>query len=208
MYQDGLHLLPNYMHGGVIRYIENGIPGGSFLTAVFENSLVDAYGRADVVNESNMKNWAEFLYMYAPSECWRSHEKVRAWVERGGLRGKGAAMAGGRVMRTEYTVLRADGTAEGREVDWPEAPTFKAMSALIEPILEADLERANVFWDGKYTDMFVDDCGKLKGLPRNEKATTIYRNNCLVHDPVSYPDPEKMPCIYGTAILFSRKVWF
>jgi hypothetical protein len=67
-------------------------------------------------------------------------------------------------------------------------------------------EHVNVFVDGEYRDMFVDEIGHAKDLPLNEAATVIYRNNVLVHEPGKYR-PEELPYIVGDAILFGRKVW-
>ena len=87
-YKDGLHLLPEHMRDGVVRYIERGLPHmGSFLRAVMENNLTEAFGRADDVNAAAMKNWAVFVYSYAPSGCHGSPERVSDWIKRGGLLG-------------------------------------------------------------------------------------------------------------------------
>jgi hypothetical protein len=53
--------------------------------------------------------------------------------------------------------------------------------------------------------MFVDETG-VGRLPRNEAATAIYRNNWLTQHP-SVP-AESISAIYGTAVLFARRVWF
>ena len=87
MYKKGLKLLPNYMQDGVVKYIEHGIDGGGFLNAVLENNFVHALGRADMINERMIKQWAEFLYMHAPSQCWGSVEKVAEWKRKGGFVG-------------------------------------------------------------------------------------------------------------------------
>jgi len=79
--------LPEHMQGAARRYIENGISGGSFLTEVFSNRLVQAYGRADDQNTAAMRNWADFLYNEAPRGCWGSPELVDEWCRVGGLVG-------------------------------------------------------------------------------------------------------------------------
>lgn len=109
---------------------------------------------------------------------------------------------------TPYSVLQPNGTEIHGCVGWENDPGYTKIAALVEPLLDgADLEHVNVFHEGRYTDMFVDECSRLKGLPRNEKATAIYRNNWLTHvDPKA--DPESLPFIAGPAILFFRKVWF
>lgn len=86
-YKKHLNLLPNYMQDGVVRYIDHGIDGGDFLNAVLENNFVHALGRADMINHRMLNEWAEFLYIYAPSSCWGSVEKVAEWKRRGGLVG-------------------------------------------------------------------------------------------------------------------------
>lgn len=87
VWREGLELVPHHMRGAVERYIEHGISGGSFMTAVFENNLSETIGRADHINESCMRGWCEFLYWHAPSQCWGSRAKVDAWQRAGGLVG-------------------------------------------------------------------------------------------------------------------------
>jgi len=60
------------------------------------------------------------------------------------------------------------------------------------------------------TDMIVDEDFREKRLPRNEYATTIYRRATMLgRTPVRTPsDPEMLPDILGTAVLFDRRVWF
>jgi hypothetical protein len=94
-YEEGLRLLPEHMRQGVTLYIERGLPYmGDFLRAVMENNLTEAFGRADYINEAHMKDWVNFIYNYAPSQCHGSREKVKAWVERGGLVGREDVLAG------------------------------------------------------------------------------------------------------------------
>ena len=88
--------------------------------------------------------------------------------------------------------------------DWP---TFHELRDLIEPMLDGgDMEHVTVFWQGHYTDMFVDEVGHRKGLDRNERATDIYRANVLTHERHP-PQPEDMPWIAGPAVLFDKRVW-
>ena len=113
---------------------------------------------------------------------------------------------------TSFQILRPGLPAEDRAVALDRMPDFKALNRIIKPILQGDLERVAVLADFcggsnfQPLDMFVDDCGALKGLPRNDEATTIYRRAAMLRMPMR--DPEQLPAIYGTAILFSRRVWF
>lgn len=80
MIEGGRHLVPDYMWGAVERYFVNRIPPGHFLTALFSNDLMEAFGRADDINAANMQRWCQFLYNYAPCGSYRSPEAVRAWL--------------------------------------------------------------------------------------------------------------------------------
>lgn len=71
----------DYMADGLQRYIEHGVPPGSFMTAVLCNDLMDAAGRADDTNRRYLFEWAGWLYNYAPPACYGSPEKVKAWIE-------------------------------------------------------------------------------------------------------------------------------
>lgn len=109
-------------------------------------------------------------------------------------------------MLTKLTIYRPAELPEEREEDWPEAPGYRFLVEKLGPLIRGDIERVNVFWEGRYTDMFVDEVGQLKGLDHNEAATAIYRNNWLTHqDPKA--DPDSLPSVVGVAVLVSRQVW-
>jgi hypothetical protein len=71
--------IPDYMVGGIERWIEHGIYPGDFLTAVIENDLREACGRADDTNQKLLYQYVSFFYNHAPSRCWGSPEKCEAW---------------------------------------------------------------------------------------------------------------------------------
>jgi len=73
--------IPEYMIGGLYRYIVHHIEPGSFLRAVISNDLFDALGRADSTNSNLLKNYAQFLYNEAPSSCWGSRETYDGWIK-------------------------------------------------------------------------------------------------------------------------------
>ena len=110
------------------------------------------------------------------------------------------------MINTQFTILRADGTEEVRSQRMHETPGYMVLQVLLKPILGCEYaERVRVLHDGQRLDLFVDEIGIKKRLPRNEKATAIYRNHALTLDPGA--DPEILSCIYGDAVLFSRRVW-
>lgn len=79
--------LPAHMREGAQRYIEKGIKGGSFMTAVFSNDFMGAYRCADDENIAAMRDWAMFLHNQAPRGCYGSPERVKDWIAQGGLAG-------------------------------------------------------------------------------------------------------------------------
>ena len=80
-------LIPDYMIGGLRRYIERGIPPGHFLSAVLSNDLGEAVRRADDVNKRKLADYVLFLENYAPSVCWGSPTKLDAWIAQRGFDG-------------------------------------------------------------------------------------------------------------------------
>lgn len=72
--------IPEYMHGGLLRYIVDGIGPGDFLSAVLANDLREACGRADGVNRHLLWQYVRWLYNEAPSGCWGSPEEVDHWL--------------------------------------------------------------------------------------------------------------------------------
>jgi hypothetical protein len=79
--------IPEHMRGGVIRYVENGIPPGHFLQAIFCDSLVEACGRGDAENLALIPAYAKLLVNQCPALCWGSPGDYRQWVGRGGING-------------------------------------------------------------------------------------------------------------------------
>tara|TARA_R110000737_G_scaffold246736_1_gene257023 strand:+ start:197 stop:442 length:246 start_codon:yes stop_codon:yes gene_type:complete len=74
-------------------YIENGIPPGSFMTAVICNDLFGALGKADELNRAMIWQWCNFFYNEAPAKCWGNREKMDAWVRGHGTQGASEATA-------------------------------------------------------------------------------------------------------------------
>lgn len=73
--------VPEYMHDGMILWLTEGIPPGSFLTAVLSNDLREACSRADETNRQHLYDYIFFLYNYAPSAAWGSEQNVVNWAQ-------------------------------------------------------------------------------------------------------------------------------
>jgi hypothetical protein len=78
--------IPKRMHPGIIKWILIGQIPGQFLTAVIENDLREAIGKADDENIKILGAYIQFFYNHAPTGCWGSKEKVAQWKQDGGLR--------------------------------------------------------------------------------------------------------------------------
>lgn len=111
-------------------------------------------------------------------------------------------------VRTGYTILYVDRKSESGEIKWPHEPSYILIKGLVEPIVGGLLEHVSVLHNGRRTDMFVDEMGHVGDggpKPRNEAATTIYRAWSMSQNPTQ--DPEGLPWIAGTAIIFDRIIW-
>jgi hypothetical protein len=115
-------------------------------------------------------------------------------------------------VKTKFLIMRPEEPNEGGTAELPRRPTYDEIAAVVRPLLGCEwFEHVNCLADFagglnfRRADMFVDETGVLKGLPRNGAATAIYRRNALLHQGVS--DPESLPWIAGVAILFERRVW-
>ena len=73
--------IPERMHGGLTRWIEQGIPPGDFLQAVIKNDLAEACRRADDENQHLLFDYIKYFYNHAPPQCWGSEKNFKAWVE-------------------------------------------------------------------------------------------------------------------------------
>lgn len=73
--------VPEHMHDGLILWLTEGIPPGSFMTAILTNDLREACNRADDTNRYRLYDFVFFLYNYAPVGSWGSWENVQDWIK-------------------------------------------------------------------------------------------------------------------------------
>ena len=74
--------IPEYMQGGIIRYYENGLSPGHFLTAVINNDLKEACARADETNKYCLHKYVMWFYNQAPMGSWGHEDATRNWIKR------------------------------------------------------------------------------------------------------------------------------
>ena len=73
--------IPGRMQDGIRMYVESRIRPGSFLTAIIQDDLKEAVAQADDENMPNIPAYVNYFYNYAPSPCWGSKAKMKAWLE-------------------------------------------------------------------------------------------------------------------------------
>lgn len=78
---DSYYPIREDLYGAFERYLNHGIMPGSFLTAVLENNLADAFGRADMANSANLKNIIGYVYNHLPSNAWGSEKTVSQYLK-------------------------------------------------------------------------------------------------------------------------------
>lgn len=73
--------IPEYMHGAIVRFYENGIRPGSFLEAVIDNDLREACACADETNRRALFNYVQWFYSHAPSGTWGFAGAVDGYIK-------------------------------------------------------------------------------------------------------------------------------
>ena len=79
--------LPDHLVNSLELYKSDGIMPGSFLTACLENNLVQAFARADQVNQYLLHDIARYLYNEMPFNSWGDRKTVSEWSRTKGVRG-------------------------------------------------------------------------------------------------------------------------
>jgi hypothetical protein len=79
--------IPDYMRGGMERYILQGVRPGGFMSALLSNDLRRTFERADENNQRAVLDYLKFLYNGAPAQAWGSEAKFEKWIEVGGWEG-------------------------------------------------------------------------------------------------------------------------
>ncbi len=85
LYKTHIYMIPLHMRAAMLRYIEHGVQPGVFLEAVLTNNLTNAVLCADNMNQSALVNYVNYLYRYAPWQCWGSEVKYNLWCQAKGL---------------------------------------------------------------------------------------------------------------------------
>lgn len=73
--------VPENLRPGLQRFIESGIPVGSFLDAVLRNDLTNAVLRADPITFQHLPTVVRWLHNFAPANCHGNENHVVGWMD-------------------------------------------------------------------------------------------------------------------------------
>lgn len=75
--------VPEDIRDSLALYVEHRIQPGGFLTAVLENDLREACGRADEENRHRLFDIVCYIYNELPAPCWGDRGAVHRWLTDG-----------------------------------------------------------------------------------------------------------------------------
>ena len=75
--------VPPHLHDGLVEYLVNHRPPGSFLCSVLSNDLLGACKRGDEQSRAHLVDLVLWLYEQAPIPSWGSVARVRTWLQKG-----------------------------------------------------------------------------------------------------------------------------
>jgi hypothetical protein len=71
--------IPQHLHAGIARWVDEGITPGQFLHCVLCNDLRAAVFHGDSESTAALADIVRFLTWHCPVHCWGSRENVRNW---------------------------------------------------------------------------------------------------------------------------------
>lgn len=74
-------MIPRDTKAGIDRYVDGGVPTGSFLRAVLSNDLFEATMKADADNQLALADICQYIRHYTPHTCYGSPEAVANWIK-------------------------------------------------------------------------------------------------------------------------------
>ncbi len=77
-------LAPKHLLESIDNYAGLRYPVGGFLTAVLENNLSEAFGRADEASQAGLFDIVRYVRWEIPATSHGSREKVEAWLTQEG----------------------------------------------------------------------------------------------------------------------------
>jgi len=87
-YHHNGYTIPSKFLRHIEDYVELGRLPGGFLQGVITNNFRHVALRVPDTEISNLCAYAHYFYTKVPAECFGSKENMRAWVAKGGKKGK------------------------------------------------------------------------------------------------------------------------
>lgn len=72
--------VPPNIRGGLVRYVDNGLATGSFLTAVLTNNLLKAFATADSTSREAIATIVMFVEHTVPHVCRGTKNDFTSWI--------------------------------------------------------------------------------------------------------------------------------
>lgn len=72
--------IPEHLHAGLLRYMNQHTEPGSFLRAALENNLKETFIQAGDSDATHILTLVAYLYNEMPGVMWGSKEKVEYWL--------------------------------------------------------------------------------------------------------------------------------
>ena len=72
--------VPEHLRAGLLRWMVDGIVPGSFLSHTLQGDSAGALLRADPASAAGMPALLDWLYNYAPINCWGSAARFTSWT--------------------------------------------------------------------------------------------------------------------------------
>ena len=113
--------------------------------------------------------------------------------------------------RLEYQLILPDQSEPVRNcvAMLPDAFDFHDIKRIVKPHLAgANLMRVAILHKGEERDMFIGDMAYIDRLPRNRRATAIYRAALIEANSKAPRSTIAKKSIRGPAVLFNERVWF
>jgi hypothetical protein len=113
-------------------------------------------------------------------------------------------------MQVTFEVLRDDGARIVAVTEWPTWPAWNKVEDIVRGYINsAKMAHVRVPYEGATRDMFVADLSDLRlggsvAPVLNATATALYRASLSGADGIA---PDRLPAIFGTAVLFDKPVW-
>jgi hypothetical protein len=71
---------PEHIRPNIARWVENGLPPGSFLEAVLKNDLLLAVAFADEINIRSLPAIVAYITRFVPPAAYGSFERYEEWM--------------------------------------------------------------------------------------------------------------------------------